>query len=259
MKRLLFIAHRLPFPPDKGERVRAYQQLKALAGHFRITLAALVHGQADVDAASEGLAPFCEKLLLARGGGPTAWLRSGLALLTGRSATEGYFRRRLLERAIRREGRDEPFDVAVGYCSGVLPALLGAPAEARLMDFVDVDSAKWAGYAEAAGRPKRWLYRLEARRVARLEQQAAAQCDAVILVSAAEADALAAGEGTVHAIGNGVDLAYFAPPEGPPSEAGPSVVFTGTMNYRPNAEGVCWFVREAWPAVLAQTVSETVR
>ena len=31
MKRLLYIAHRVPYPPDKGERVRAYQQLKALA------------------------------------------------------------------------------------------------------------------------------------------------------------------------------------------------------------------------------------
>jgi len=260
MKRLLFIAHRLPFPPDKGERVRAYRQLKALAGHFRITLAALLHGRAGTAEAAEGLGPFCQELLLAPGGGAAGRLRSGLALLTGRSATEGYFRSRRLGRAIRRAAAGREFDVAVGTCSSMLEALLTAPARSRVMDLIDVDSAKWAGYADAVGASRRWLYRLEGRRVARLERRAVTRCDAVALVSAAEADALAdaeagvadgAGGAGVLAVGNGVDLDYFTPPAEAAGEAGPSVVFTGTMDYRPNAEGVCRFVRDVWPGVRA--------
>jgi sugar transferase (PEP-CTERM/EpsH1 system associated) len=168
-----------------------------------------------------------------------------MSLLRGRSATEGYFRTSSLCRHIAAAG---PFDLAVGYCSATLPALLAAPAKRRIMDLVDVDSAKWSAYAQAAGGLTRWLYRTESHRVAQLERTAVDRCDAVLLVSDAEVAALTGATDTVMAVGNGVDLDRFTP--FPPAEA-PSIVFTGTMDYRPNVEGVCWFVREVWPRLRA--------
>ncbi len=245
MKRLLFLAHRVPYPPDKGERLRAYHEITALSEHFDVTVATLAHSAASVAAAKE-LGRFCRKVLVARSFAPIAYAQAALGLLGGRSATEGYFRSRRLIRLASGAAAEAPFDVAVGYCSGMLDTLMAVPATARVLDLVDVDSAKWDAYAARGDGLKSLLYDLESRRVAALEQRATESCDAVLVVSEAEAKMLAPGNPVVHAIGNGVDLDYFTPGDVPEA---PAVVFTGTMNYRPNVEGVCWFVRDVWPQV----------
>ena len=250
MKRLLFITHRLPFPPDKGERLRAFHQIRTLARHFRVTLASLTHQPSDPQTAAP-LSQWCEKVLLAPAGGKSGLIRGGLSLLAGRSVTEGFFHCPSLQAAILREAVREPFDLAIGYCSSVLSLLLAAPCPARVMDLVDVDSAKWASYARQARGPKRWVFAREARGVGRLEQQALDRCEAVLLVSQAEAQTLNSHRGTVLAVGNGVDLEYFAPAEPAPANQ-PALVFVGTMDYRPNADGACWFAREVWPELKRQ-------
>jgi sugar transferase (PEP-CTERM/EpsH1 system associated) len=135
----------------------------------------------------------------------------------------------------------------VGYSSSTLPYLLALTGPPRAMDLVDVDSAKWARYADHARGPKRWLYAREARTVKELERRSVAACDAVFLVSQAEADQLPLSGDNVQPVGNGVDLDYFAPPKEPASSSG--LVFTGTMDYAPNVDGVCWFAEHVWPAV----------
>jgi len=247
MKRVLFIAHRVPYPPDKGERVRAFHEIQALAARWRVTLAALAHRPEDFQAA-EALARWCERVLVARAGGAPGLARGALALLRGRSVTEGYFGSRALQRAIRDEAAREPFDLVVAYSSGTLPHALAVPAPARVMDLVDVDSIKWASYADASRWPRRWFCRLESRRVARLERRAVEACQAVFLVSPEEARALGAAGDGIGAMGNGVDTAYFTP-AARGAAAAPSLVFTGTMDYRPNVDGVRWFVREVWPGL----------
>jgi len=247
MKRLLYIAHRVPYPPDKGERVRAFHQIRALADHFRVTVAALAHCPADRESARE-LEPWCERAVTAPAGGTLGLARGAIALLRGRSVTEGYFRSRRLLRLLRAEAAREPFDLAVAYSSSALPYTLAIPAGAPIADLVDVDSAKWAAYAQSARWPTSWLYRREARGVARLEQQALHACDAVVLVSRAEAEALDAATDKVIAVGNGVDTDYFRPQQRP-ADAPPTLVFTGTMDYRPNVEGVCWFAEAIWPGL----------
>jgi len=245
MKRLLFIAHRVPYPPDKGERVRAFHEITALAQHYRITLAAPVHGRDD-RAAARGLEPWCERIVLAPAGGAVGLMRGAWRLMSGRSVTEGFFCTARMAGLLDDEARREPFDLVFAYSSGTLPLALGAEAPLRIMDLVDVDSAKWLSYAESARWPLRWLYRREERGVRDLERAAVARCDAVLLVSDAEARALGVTSQKVMAVGNGVDMDYFRPAE-PNTRGTPSLVFTGTMDYRPNVDGVCWFVREVWP------------
>jgi len=247
MKRLLFIAHRVPYPPDKGERVRAFHEIRALAEHFRVTVAALAHTPADVQAAHE-LKRWCERVITARAGGRAGLLRGAAALLRGKSVTEGYFHSRRLARSLTDEAANGPFDVIVAYSSSALPYALAVPARARVADLVDADSAKWAAYAQSARWPKSWLYRREARGVGRLEQRALQACDAVVLVSRAEAEALDLASDKVIAVGNGVDTDTFQP-QARPQDGPPTLVFTGTMDYRPNVEGVCWFAEEIWPAL----------
>ena len=245
MKRLLFIVHRMPYPPNKGERVRAFHELKALSREFRITLATLAHSKEDADAAG-AVRQWCENVLVARTGSRRGFVRSLFAMVRGKSATQGYFHSPHLEKLLRKETRRKSFHLAMGYSSSMFPYLRNVPVPYRIMDLVDVDSAKWFSYANDASWPKKWLYQREGKAVCRLEQDVIAHCNAVFLVSDEESRLLGHFPDKVIALGNGVDTDYFAPRKKYRTE-NPSLVFTGTMDYRPNIEGVCWFVDEVWP------------
>jgi len=250
VKRLLYIAHRVPFPPNKGERVRAFHELKTLAQDFRITLAALVHSKEDYEAAGF-LRQWCKRIILAPAGGKTGLIRGGWSLVQGKSVTEGFFHSRSLYKQLEKETRRKPFDIALAYSSSMLGYLLRVPVPYRLMDLVDVDSAKWFAYAKESGWPMNRLYQREGQAVRRLEQDAVARCDAVMLVSGAESEALGSYSKKVSVLSNGVDTEYFMPRKSTRSD-GVSLVFTGTMDYRPNVEGVCWFVKQVWPDLRRQ-------
>jgi sugar transferase (PEP-CTERM/EpsH1 system associated) len=123
----------------------------------------------------------------------------------------------------------------------------------RIMDFVDVDSAKFAAYGGKG--PMRWMHRREATRLAEFEREVAARSDSVLLVSPDEAALFQerTGATNVHAVSNGIDLGYYAPRadfQPLPREEGPLLVFTGQMDYRPNIEAVCDFADKVFPLVL---------
>ena len=245
MKRLLYISHRLPYPPDKGEKIRAFHEIVALAEHFEVTVAAVERHPADVAHADE-LRRWVANVLMAPRRKGSLW-RGGWSLLRGRSLTEAYFHSRRLHRMIAAEHSARPFDAAVGYSSGMLPYLLALDAPIRVMDLVDADSAKWAAYAAASRRLVSLAYRCEAAGVKRLERRAIEACDAVVVVSDAEAEAIGSGHANLHIVANGVDTDYFTP-DGESADLGPTaLVFLGTMDYRPNVEAVCWFAENVWP------------
>ena len=227
--------------------MRAFHEIRALSRHFHVTVAALSHNRGDI-AAVAGLRECCRKVLVAPVAGAMGLIRGGASLLTGGSVTEGYFYSRRLREMIISEARREPFDLVMCYSSSMLPYGLAVSAPVRVIDLVDVDSAKWSSYANSANWPKSWLYHREAAAVCRLERRAVERCDAVLLVSDAESAAMGFGGNKVIAVANGVDVDFFRPDAVEPTNLGPaSLVFTGTMDYRPNAEGVCWFVHKVWP------------
>jgi len=245
VKRLLFIVHRMPYPPDKGERLRAFQELKALSQHFRVTLATLAHTKEDNQSAA-GIRHLCERIVVAPAGGRKGLIRGGLGMLAGRSVTEGYFHSPSLEKLVTNLSHGREFPVALGYSSSTLPYLLRAHAAHRVMDLVDVDSEKWLAYAEKASWLTKWLYQREGEKVRLLEEDALINCDAVLVVSQAESELLAGFSHKIGVLSNGVDTDYFqADEEG--QDGKPSLVFTGTMDYRPNIDGVCWFAEKVWP------------
>jgi sugar transferase (PEP-CTERM/EpsH1 system associated) len=135
--------------------------------------------------------------------------------------------------------------------------LEGAPAGAlRVADLVDRESEKWRQYADHHRGPKRWLYGLEGRRLARAEVALTQSLDAVVLCAPREAADLRRRTGVlgerVAVVGNGVDLGYFDPqavPGGPdtPTADAPLLVFTGMMDYWANIDGVSWFAHEVLP------------
>lgn len=246
----------MPYPPTKGEKIRALHTLLHFRQHFDIHLGCCVDDDADLPHIPE-LRALCADLHIARINPRLARLLSLRGLLTGDALTVAYFRDPGLTHWVRETiARVNPA-VVFTYSSNIAPAMLDLPYTAkRIVDLVDVDSEKFRAYAETARFPMRFIYRREWRKIAALEQRIVQECDASVLVSEPEAALFRAnvpGHGhKVLSIGNGVDHAYFDPAIGfdaPFAIAGINFVFTGTMDYKPNIDAVCWFTADILPII----------
>lgn len=247
-RNLLYVVHRVPYPLDKGDRIRAFHLLRYLARQANVYLACL----ADEPVPAETLAVlrrYCHRLAVVPLG-PTRWMRAMLSLLRGRTVSEGVFQAPALASVIRDWTLDTTFDASIASSSAVspylrLPAVQDVPA---IVDLVDVDSQKWLDYASAGRGWRSWLYRTEGRRLRALEQPMPEWAHAVTLVSEAEAAIYRrfCSTGHVRAVVNGVDLDYFQPR---PVAEEPACVFVGALDYRPNVDAVCWFAETVWPSI----------
>jgi len=256
MQDLLFLAHRMPYPPDKGDKIRAYHVLRHLAERFRIHLGCFADEPGDVQHAAR-LDEYCASVFVAPLNRRKALVRGVGALAVGGCLSEAYFQDSRMRRWVKDTmQRVRPRNVFV-FCSAMAPYAMPYARESRIvLDMVDVDSEKWRAYAESSAWPMNRLYARESRALLRLERRSAMACERSLFVSQAEAETFlrAAPEtsGRVSHFQNGVDLDYFNPARdfsNPfPSEILP-IVFTGRMDYRPNIEAVRWFAEEVFPVV----------
>jgi sugar transferase (PEP-CTERM/EpsH1 system associated) len=256
MQELLFLSHRIPYPPNKGDKIRSFHLLRHLARRFVVHVGTFVDDDDDwqhVDA----LKAQCnggEVLALPLRKRP-ATARSLVGLLTGEALSLPYYRDAALRRWVddllaRRQVRR-----AVVF-SSPMAQYLERHAILRVADIVDVDSDKWTQYAAKARWPARWIYAREGRRLLDYERHVARTFDASYFVSRAEAELFhrLAPESVnrVSHFANGVDTLYFSPdvPHPDPFASGEeALVFTGAMDYWPNVDAVTWFAREALPAI----------
>lgn len=254
VEELLFLAHRIPYPPNKGDKVRSFHILKALAGRYRVRLGAFVDDPADL-AYGQKLGRYCTEVRLLRLRPLTARVRSLGGLATGRALTLPYFRDRVMAAWVRARLATGSIRRVLVYSSAMAQYVERAGDSLhRVVDLVDVDSDKWRQYAARSRWPMSSIYGREARRLLAYERRIAAAFDAAVLVSGAEAELFRTlapeTAARVHAIENGVDAQFFRPdreyadPYGP---GGPVLVFTGAMDYRANVDAVDWFAAEVFP------------
>ena len=225
--RILYLTHRVPYPPDKGDRIRNFHLLKHLARHGEVSLACLADEQVSEDTL-RGLRPYCAHLAVVPLGRPMRWFLTLAALARGGTASEGAFASPRLADVLQHWAGKVRFAVALASASSLVgylqsTALRHVPA---VIDLVDVDSQKWLDYAAASSGPRAWLYRLEGSRLRELERPLPSSALGVTLVSAAEVDIYRrfAAPGRIEAVPNGVDLDYFRPMEG---VLEPACVFVG--------------------------------
>lgn len=254
MREAIFIAHRLPFPPNKGEKLRAYHFLKFLASRYPTHLLCHIDEERDLEAVKKIDLPLrgLHYHFAPRGQRKKRCLK---ALLLGGSLTVAYFYDRPLQKVFNSLIRKRPIGLIFGSCAPVAEyvfraGFFGAPL---LLDFMDVDSEKWRDFSRRTAPPMRWVYALEARRLRAYERRIAQAFDRVFLVTEAEARLFrekVCDPGNVFFIENGVDLKRFHPSyRSPLRKQGPTLVFTGAMDYWPNAEGVIWFAEEIFPKI----------
>ncbi|WP_207061008.1 TIGR03087 family PEP-CTERM/XrtA system glycosyltransferase [Motiliproteus sp. SC1-56] len=261
MEHVVFLCHRIPYPPNKGDKIRSYNLLRYLVERYKVHLGCFVDDPAD-QAFTEKLAPLCESLLclpLRRGAG---YLATPGALISGTPLTLAFYRSRRMQRWV--DEITARFDVSrfLVFSSSMAQYLEGerfAPKH-RVIDFVDVDSAKWAQYAAHKKGVASWIYRREHRTLRLYESAIAAQFDRAIFVSADEADLFKQQltqreRPKVSFLPNGVDTHYFDPEKEDCATAPcPSryVAFTGAMDYWANVDAVVWFCQHVWPTLRSE-------
>ncbi len=252
--RLLFLAHRIPYPPDKGEKIRAWHMLEHLARDWAVDLGCLVDDPADAQHLSV-LRGCCVEVHAAPVTRSGRIVRTLFGTRPGEPLSLAWFHEPGLARWVRVGLGARRYEAVLVYSSAMatyVPPGPGGPL--RILDMVDVDSEKWRAYAASAGGPKRLVWAREARTLLAFERRAAAQFDRTLLVSAQEAQAFATLAPEVASridwVENGVDVARFDPecdwPD-PYAAESPAIVFTGTMDYRPNVEAVSFFATEVMP------------
>ncbi len=246
---LLFVAHRVPFPPDRGDKIRSFHILQYLAQRTPVHLVAFADDEADVDPPAVFTDLLASYTIIPRAKSQT---RAAIeALATSKPVSLTAFAHPAMQAAVDRVVPQ----VGGVYCfSGQMAQYLPAGGPPVVMDFVDMDSAKFGGFAEDARRPMRWMMHREARLLGAFEREIASRVSASLFVSEAEAALFRDGgaQGPVLAVENGIDSVKFDPALNaaiPRSSGEGLIVFTGQMDYRPNIDAVTWFARDILPLI----------
>jgi len=258
MADLLYLVHRLPYPPNKGDKVRSYHLLRHLARQHRVFLGTFVDDAEDWPFVDQ-LKEWCTEVRAVSLRPRLARLASSRGLLSGEALSLPYYRSAELHDWVRELSGRVRLDASVVFSSTMAQYAEALPGLPMLVDFVDVDSAKWSEYARTHRGPLSWVYGREGRKLLAYEQQVAAKARCSFFVTANETALfrqLSPGLAPrLDVVGNGVDFDCFAPDASRPSPYAAGelpLVFTGAMDYWPNVDAVCWFAAEVLPRLRAQ-------
>ncbi len=282
--KILFLAHRIPYPPNKGDKIRSFNEIKYLSQKHEIHLACLADDPRDLKY-EEDLKKYCAitKVVLIRP--KLARAKSIFGLFSTKPLSVPYFYSKRLQETINHWQSINSYDAILCYSSPMAEYVFRSDRPSTIkrlpsliMDFVDVDSEKWKQYAQRARWPLSWIYHLESKRLAEFERRVAERFDHSILVTHEEERIFKIKNPHIKnilVITNGVDLNYFSPKclqatdvsTRPPAlntqhstvgsqspslglqPSSPIIVFTGAMDYYANIDGVIWFSKEILPLI----------
>lgn len=259
MPPLLYLVHRIPYPPNKGDKIRSFNWLRGLSSKYEIYLGTFVD-DADDEKYRDEMNRYCQEVHIATLKPAVAKVKSISGMLTGQALTVPYYFDAALKRWVDETVRKHDIKKILVFSSSMAQYVSGAryAKSQRVIDFVDVDSDKWHQYAAHKSWPMSYVYRREAAKLFKYEKHIASEFNASVFVSEAEASSfehmLGVSDSSVSFANNGVDADYFSPEreyENPyPAETFP-IVFTGAMDYWANVDAVCWFAKEVFSHVHA--------
>lgn len=258
MEHLLFLAHRIPYPPNKGDKIRSYHLLKHLAQRYRVHLGTFIDDQDDWQYVDK-VKSMCGETYFADLNPRTAKMRSLGALISDRPLSLDYYQDAGLQAWVDKTMKEHSISRVLVFSSAMAQYVMQEKSIRRVIDFVDIDSDKWRQYADKKMWPMSWLYRREGRQLLRYERDVARDFDASLFVSDAEAKLFKQfapeSEAKIGFYNNGVDTDYFSVRHDyatPYSVDDDAIVFTGAMDYWPNIDAVQWFARDIFPLVREQ-------
>lgn len=258
---ILFITQRIPYPANKGEKIRSFHQIKHLAEQKNnITVLSPYEDDEELAFAEqlslfENISSYCIKL-------DSKIRRLLIGLLKNESLSVANFYSDRLQCEIDSSIKQSSFDAIICTSSAMAKyifrskSLKNMPTRPMLlMDFMDLDSDKWQQYANTSRWPMKWIYQREAKLLASYEQKITQAFDISFFIADAEVALFKAqvkSTGKVLTLGNGMDTEVFSPAPISPNNLDPVFLFTGVMDYKPNIDAVVWFVEEVWTEILNQ-------
>ena len=253
----LFLSQRIPYPPNKGEKLRTFHQIKFLIEcGMDITLFTPVEDDDiesinkfseiyDVDIYHDFLSHKLFRYL------------SGFILNKPLSISNFYLKK--LQVKLDQYLLKSSYDAIICTSSSMAEYIFKSEAlktsQSRpilIMDFMDLDSDKWLQYAQTANWSIKWVYKREARLLAQYERRVEQEFDHCFFISQNEIDLYLKRNGSannIHVLGNGINTDEFFPAQSSPSNLAPVLIFTGVMDYKPNVDAILWFVKNAWPLI----------
>ena len=255
----LYLAQRIPYPPNKGEKIRTFNQIKYLLdqGH-EIIVCCPYTTEAELGHIKQLTDQYLVQTHHSKLGPKVFRYFSGLVSRKAMSISNFYSRR--LQAIFDQLVTDESFQNIVCTSSSMAEYVFNSSALFKsrtrpklVMDFMDLDSDKWRQYGDSSAFPMNWVYRREAALLAKYEQKIYRSFDTCFFISQAEVDLFCnkypCSEKPL-AIGNGIDYQYFSPAVRPPGNREPVLIFTGVMDYKPNVDAILWFTKNVWPGVI---------
>jgi len=258
MEPLLLLVHRIPYPPNKGDKIRSFNLLKSLAQQFRIYLGAFVDDYNDWQY-HKILENYCVSLFLRPLNPVVAKIRSITGIFRQQPLSLPYYYDRRMQQWVSQMLAQNDIKNIMVFSSTMAQYVVSDNLKScrRVADFVDVDSEKWLQYSNSASFPKNIIYKREAKRLATYEKNIANKFDYTFFVSKEEMTLFAKNnpecENRLRFYKNGVDTNYFNPIhtlENPFPKGSLPIVFTGAMNYWANIEAVSWFSTDILPRII---------
>ncbi len=260
--KLLYLCHRIPYPPNKGDKIRSFNLLKALAEQYEVYLGCFIDDEYDFQYIDK-LADWCVEYKCRRLRKSFAKLKGLSAFLTNKPITLPYYADHELQHWVHQVIEKHQIDTVMVFSSSMAQYVDEEQYKTlhRVIDFVDVDSDKWRQYADNQRGVMSWVYRRESRQLLRLEQRYCENFNYSLFVSPDEAQLFrslmpAILNDKIQPLLNGVDVRFFDPAATVKTPEYtlqiPYLVFTGAMDYWANVDAVLWFFQQVWPQLRAQ-------
>jgi len=249
---ILFLTHRIPYPPDKGERIRAFHELRYLAARHEVDLFCFADSQESAEN-QQFLRTMCRSVYVEVLGKPIRLVQAASNFFAGRPMSFGYFHSSRFDERVREALRRHNYDAVFVYCSSMGDSIPQSVCVPVVVDFVDADSQKFMQYADRSGGSRRWLYAREARAVAAAEQSLGRMAALSFAVTEHDATELSKSnpEFKVEVVPNGVEVPDVSDVQDQSGvhEQEPFALFVGTMNYPPNSDAASYFAQDILPLV----------
>lgn len=248
-RQILFLSQRVPYPPDRGDRITTWNFLRHLAENHDVHLACLASHPGDVQKRSI-LLPLCRSVTIIDKPVWRAALNALVCLcLSGKPLSCGYYFSGNIKKLAWDLTKDNKIELVYAYSSNVFTHVAGLAGPKIIYHFGDVDSEKWRKMANKSRNIFWPIYQIESRRLRLWEIESSKSCSASVFATEKEAGLFRSlgGSGRIVAIGNGVDHGFFSGGVDEPKQN--FLIFTGVMNYFPNVDTVITFCREVFPKV----------
>lgn len=257
MKNILFLSHRIPYPPNKGDKIRSYHFLKGLAQNFQIHLATFIDDPKDWEYINK-VNKITTRSLFINLNPVISKIKSLCGLLTGKALSLPYYHNKQIQNWVDQTIQENDIDKIFIFSSVMAQYVQKYKELDIIVDFVDVDSDKWLLYSKKATWPMNWVYRREAKRLLAFDSKVARETKMSLFVSEAESrlfqSLVSVDKNKITYVNNGVDVDYFSnylPYKNPYSNEN-IIVFTGAMDYWANVDAVIWFVNKVFPKIKQQ-------